>query len=181
MSEYEAPQQRSAQATRPLRILVENSEYWLRNNGDLAMLTVTLDRIHKRWPQTRADRRTYRLPMPTSCLFPSRRRNLGLRRESPGAAHAARAPGRTPRPLGWWDRSPWPDSAYASDAGSCRTVCGPAAEVAAVGTTAPRARRRPRQRNRAAAHGPSACRERGRRGAVVASGGARRRVPHGRR
>lgn len=53
MSEYEAPQQRSAQATRPLRILVENSEYWLRNNGDLAMLTVTLDRLHTRWPDAR--------------------------------------------------------------------------------------------------------------------------------
>ena len=47
MSEYEAPQQRPTQAARPLRILVENSEYWLRNNGDLAMLTVTLDRIHQ--------------------------------------------------------------------------------------------------------------------------------------
>jgi len=53
MSEYEAPQQRPTQAARPLRILVENSEYWLRNNGDLAMLTVTLDRMHQRWPDAR--------------------------------------------------------------------------------------------------------------------------------
>src|SRR5271165_4004241 len=53
MSEHEALQQRPTQATRPLRILVENSEYWLRNNGDLAMLTVTLDRIHQRWPDAR--------------------------------------------------------------------------------------------------------------------------------
>jgi polysaccharide pyruvyl transferase WcaK-like protein len=37
----------------PLRILVENSEYWLRNNGDLAMLTVTLDRLRERWPGAR--------------------------------------------------------------------------------------------------------------------------------
>ncbi len=53
MSEFKAPEQRSARATRPLRILVENSEYWLRNNGDLAMLTVTLDRLQKRWPDAR--------------------------------------------------------------------------------------------------------------------------------
>ena len=53
MSEHEAPQQYPTEATRPLRILVENSEYWLRNNGDLAMLTVTLDRMHQRWPDAR--------------------------------------------------------------------------------------------------------------------------------
>jgi len=41
------------QAARPLRVLVENSEYWLRNNGDLAMLTVTLDRLHQRLPDAR--------------------------------------------------------------------------------------------------------------------------------
>src|SRR5262245_41410818 len=53
MSEQERSQQRPTKVTRPLRILVENSEYWLRNNGDLAMLTVTLDRIHQRWPDAR--------------------------------------------------------------------------------------------------------------------------------
>ena len=53
VSEHAAPQQRPTQATRPLRILVENSEYWLRNNGDLAMLAVTLDRMHQRWPDAR--------------------------------------------------------------------------------------------------------------------------------
>jgi polysaccharide pyruvyl transferase WcaK-like protein len=35
------------------RILIENSEYWLRNNGDLAMLAVTLQRIKERWPRAR--------------------------------------------------------------------------------------------------------------------------------
>ena len=53
MSEHVATQQRPTQATQPLRILVENSEYWLRNNGDLAMLAVTLDRMHQRWPDAR--------------------------------------------------------------------------------------------------------------------------------
>jgi polysaccharide pyruvyl transferase WcaK-like protein len=53
MSEHEASQQRPTQAIRPLRILVENDEYWLRNNGDLAMLAVTLDRMHQRWPDAR--------------------------------------------------------------------------------------------------------------------------------
>lgn len=36
-----------------IRILVENSEYWLRNNGDLAMLAVTLRRLRQRWPDAR--------------------------------------------------------------------------------------------------------------------------------
>jgi hypothetical protein len=53
MSEHEAPEQRPTKAARPLRILVENSEYWLRNNGDLAMLPVTLDQMHQRWPDAR--------------------------------------------------------------------------------------------------------------------------------
>lgn len=35
---------------REYRILIENSEYWLRNNGDLAMLAVTIDRLRKHWP-----------------------------------------------------------------------------------------------------------------------------------
>ncbi|NNH70789.1 polysaccharide pyruvyl transferase family protein [Nocardia uniformis] len=33
------------------RILIENSEYWLRNYGDLAMLEVTVRRLRERWPQ----------------------------------------------------------------------------------------------------------------------------------
>ncbi|GAB0104494.1 hypothetical protein JMUB6875_34680 [Nocardia sp. JMUB6875] len=32
------------------RVLIENSEYWLRNYGDLAMLDVTVRRIRARWP-----------------------------------------------------------------------------------------------------------------------------------
>jgi hypothetical protein len=34
-------------------ILIDHSEYWLRNNGDLAMLAVTLQRIKERWPRSR--------------------------------------------------------------------------------------------------------------------------------
>ena len=49
MSEHAAARPRLTQAARPPRILVENSEYWLRNNGDLAMLAVTLDRMHQRF------------------------------------------------------------------------------------------------------------------------------------
>lgn len=36
-----------------VRILIENSEYWLRNNGDLAMLAVTIRRLRERWPDAR--------------------------------------------------------------------------------------------------------------------------------
>lgn len=35
------------------RIVVEHSDYWLTNKGDLAMLDVTLARIHERWPHAR--------------------------------------------------------------------------------------------------------------------------------
>ncbi|QLY27717.1 polysaccharide pyruvyl transferase family protein [Nocardia huaxiensis] len=35
------------------RILIENSEYWLRNYGDLAMLDVTVRRLRERWPHAR--------------------------------------------------------------------------------------------------------------------------------
>jgi polysaccharide pyruvyl transferase WcaK-like protein len=35
------------------KILIDHSEYWLRNNGDLAMLAVTLQRIKERWPRAR--------------------------------------------------------------------------------------------------------------------------------
>ena len=34
-------------------ILIENSEYWLSNIGDLAMMDVTLRRLRERWPQAR--------------------------------------------------------------------------------------------------------------------------------
>jgi polysaccharide pyruvyl transferase WcaK-like protein len=40
-------------ATDPVRILIESSEYWLRNNGDLAMLEVTIARLRRRWPDAR--------------------------------------------------------------------------------------------------------------------------------
>jgi polysaccharide pyruvyl transferase WcaK-like protein len=38
---------------RDLRIIVENSEYWLLNMGDLAMLDVTLRRLRARFPEAR--------------------------------------------------------------------------------------------------------------------------------
>ena len=34
-----------------VRVVVQNGEYWLRNNGDLAMLEVTVARIRARWPR----------------------------------------------------------------------------------------------------------------------------------
>lgn len=40
-------------AGRGPRILVENSEYWLSNVGDLAMLEVTVRRLRERWPGAR--------------------------------------------------------------------------------------------------------------------------------
>jgi polysaccharide pyruvyl transferase WcaK-like protein len=40
-------------AGRPPRILIENGEYWLRNNGDLAMLAATISRLRVRWPHAR--------------------------------------------------------------------------------------------------------------------------------
>jgi polysaccharide pyruvyl transferase WcaK-like protein len=36
-----------------MRILVENSEYWLSNIGDLAMMDVTVHRLRDRWPTAR--------------------------------------------------------------------------------------------------------------------------------
>ncbi|MFD0363299.1 polysaccharide pyruvyl transferase family protein [Nocardia sp. GCM10030253] len=36
-----------------IRVLVENGEYWLRNRGDIAMMTVTIERLRERWPQAR--------------------------------------------------------------------------------------------------------------------------------
>jgi polysaccharide pyruvyl transferase WcaK-like protein len=35
------------------RIVVQHGEHWLRNNGDLAMLGVTVGRLRARWPQAR--------------------------------------------------------------------------------------------------------------------------------
>ena len=35
------------------RILIENSEYWLSNMGDLAMMEVTINRLRERWPEAR--------------------------------------------------------------------------------------------------------------------------------
>lgn len=37
----------------PPRILIESSEYWLRNNGDLAMLAVTIRRLRELCPDAR--------------------------------------------------------------------------------------------------------------------------------
>ncbi|GAA0907384.1 polysaccharide pyruvyl transferase family protein [Pseudonocardia zijingensis] len=34
----------------PVHIVVQNGEHWMRNIGDLAMLTVTLGRVRERWP-----------------------------------------------------------------------------------------------------------------------------------
>ncbi len=39
--------------TESVRIVIESSEYWLRNNGDLAMLSVTVRRLRERWPGAR--------------------------------------------------------------------------------------------------------------------------------
>ncbi|MFQ6392879.1 polysaccharide pyruvyl transferase family protein [Nocardia sp. KC 131] len=36
-----------------IRVLVENGEYWLRNRGDVAMMTVTVERLRERWPHAR--------------------------------------------------------------------------------------------------------------------------------
>jgi polysaccharide pyruvyl transferase WcaK-like protein len=43
----------SPPAGRPLRVLVENGEYWLNNKGDLAMLDVMVRRIARWWPHAR--------------------------------------------------------------------------------------------------------------------------------
>ncbi|MCE0763124.1 polysaccharide pyruvyl transferase family protein [Pseudonocardia kujensis] len=43
---------RSDAAGRP-HVVVQNGEYWLRNNGDLAMLEVTVGRLRARWPDAR--------------------------------------------------------------------------------------------------------------------------------
>ena len=42
-----------ANGGRGLRVLIENSEYWLSNYGDLAMLAVTVARLRARWPLAR--------------------------------------------------------------------------------------------------------------------------------
>lgn len=36
-----------------IHVLVQNGEYWLANNGDLAMLDVTLGRLRRQWPESR--------------------------------------------------------------------------------------------------------------------------------
>lgn len=37
----------------PIRVLVENGEYALRNRGDLAMMAITVRRLRERWPDAR--------------------------------------------------------------------------------------------------------------------------------
>ena len=49
----ERPTSVSPPAGRPLRVLVENGEYWLNNKGDLAMLDVMVRRIAGWWPHAR--------------------------------------------------------------------------------------------------------------------------------
>jgi polysaccharide pyruvyl transferase WcaK-like protein len=34
-------------------VVVQNGEHWLRNYGDLAMMTVTVERLRRRWPDAR--------------------------------------------------------------------------------------------------------------------------------
>ncbi|MGV9414106.1 polysaccharide pyruvyl transferase family protein [Nocardia sp. NPDC003693] len=51
------------------RILIENSEYWLRNYGDLAMLEVTVRRLRARWPGARIGIMT-ETPALVSAYFP---------------------------------------------------------------------------------------------------------------
>jgi polysaccharide pyruvyl transferase WcaK-like protein len=38
---------------RPIRVLVQNGEYWLANKGDLAILDVGLSRLRRHWPDAR--------------------------------------------------------------------------------------------------------------------------------
>ncbi|MFB8001204.1 polysaccharide pyruvyl transferase family protein [Nocardia sp. NPDC056000] len=64
------------------RVLIENSEYWLRNYGDVAMLEVTVRRVRARWPLAR----------------------IGIMTESP-ALVAAYFPGAVGITVG--DRDPW--------------------------------------------------------------------------
>lgn len=45
--------QRTDVAEREIRVLVENGEYWLRNRGDIAMMSVTVERLRARWPHAR--------------------------------------------------------------------------------------------------------------------------------
>ncbi|MRH88258.1 polysaccharide pyruvyl transferase family protein [Nocardia sp. SYP-A9097] len=66
------------------RVLIENSEYWLRNYGDVAMLEVTVRRLRARWPLAR----------------------IGIMTESP-ALVAAYFPGAVGITVG--DRDPWGD------------------------------------------------------------------------
>lgn len=51
------------------RILIENSEHWLRNNGDLAMMDITIQRVRKRWPEAQIGVVT-ELPALLTAYFP---------------------------------------------------------------------------------------------------------------
>ncbi|MFI5783604.1 polysaccharide pyruvyl transferase family protein [Nocardia sp. NPDC051570] len=86
------------------RILIENSEYWLRNYGDLAMLDVTVRRLQQRWPKAR----------------------IGIMTESP-ALVSAYFPGAVGITVG--DRDPWgsPRAAERLAAELGPAVVGPAA------------------------------------------------------
>ncbi|WKK12365.1 polysaccharide pyruvyl transferase family protein [Rhodococcus ruber] len=49
----------SARGEPPIRVLIDNGEYWLNNKGDLALLDVTVRRIRARWPDARIGVLTY--------------------------------------------------------------------------------------------------------------------------
>lgn len=68
------------------RILVENSEYWLSNIGDLAMMDVTLRRLRERWPEGRIGVLTD-TPLLLHAYFP------GVDAVDPRASSAWSAPG----------------------------------------------------------------------------------------
>ena len=67
------------------RIIIEHSDYWLSNKGDLAMLAVTIERILTRWPHARVYVLT-ELPMLLRALFPE------AEPLSPWGGRAMRAP-----------------------------------------------------------------------------------------
>ena len=157
---------------------VGNSEYWLCNNGDLTMFTATLDRIHQRWLDARIAVLTDS-PCLLRAYFP-RAEGISISDEDPWAL-PMRLERRTPRPAGGGTGRPGPTAPTRMTQVAGGPSAGRPPQAGPVGTTAPCACRRPRQRNHATANGPLRTEERSRCGAVFASGGPRRRVPHGRR
>ena len=62
-----------------MRVVIEHSEYWLRNHGDLAMLEVTVERLRERWPRARVAVLTDS-PSLLRAYFPQCEADHGLRR-----------------------------------------------------------------------------------------------------